>query len=122
MPAALSGIGVDIISLRRAGQFLQAHRKTISERFCHPSEKKFFSRKNISKLLFSKLFTAKEAFFKALGGSWMGIEGFRKLKVKILPHDLFWVSSEEAGREARGVFFRDQNFVGAQVILWTGDK
>ena len=73
-------------------------------------------------LLFAKLLAAKEAFFKALGGSWMGLEGFQSIEIRLEAHNHFRVQSSLSGfrppMKAEGQFFQDRERVGAQVILW----
>lgn len=129
----LAGLGVDIIALSRARQFLREHRAKALLRLLTKSEKKQMGRKRLTPLLFSKYFTAKEAFFKATGGSWMGLEGFRSIDVKFLREGQFQVESlSSRGRKLKvpgslqqtkpstfsGAFFRSQAFIGAQVIWW----
>jgi phosphopantetheine--protein transferase-like protein len=115
----LAGLGIDLISLRRVQRFLKDHSLNTVRRLFSPLEIK--KRGKISPLYFAKMFAAKEAFFKALGTSVMGIEGFRKIAVTLLEKDRFNVQmSLSPGRntEAQGSFFRCGDFVGAQVLLW----
>lgn len=69
--------------------------------------------------MLSRLFAAKEAFFKALGKPWMGVEGFSKIDVEFLAHNRFVATWNEKNKEAKGsgCFFQHEKFVGAQVIL-----
>ena len=71
----LRGVGVDLVSRHRVRQFLSRHRDYVRERFLTASERRSF--KNLSLQDFAEIFTAKEAFFKACGESWMGLEGFQ---------------------------------------------
>ena len=116
------GVGIDLVDLSRSGRFLRTHRKRAYERLLTSKEKMEIGQKRISPLEFSKRFAAKEAFFKALGSSWMGLEGFGGIEVKCLSHDRFRVkslaSSAFPNAEGEGRFFRFQKWVGAQVILW----
>ena len=118
----LAGLGVDVMALSRAGKFLKGNRAKTLQRLLTPSERKQIGRKKLTPLLFSKFFTAKEAFFKALGASWMGLAGFRSLDVRLLPHEKFRVRSlaprRGKPREGSGCYFRREALVGAQVVLW----
>lgn len=120
------GLGIDLIAISRARQFLKEHRQKAMDRLLTHSEKKQLRRKSLSALQFSKMFTAKEAFFKATGESGMGLEGFGSLEVKFLPHKKFQVRSLNSKRRSHskpqrvvGSFFQDKVFVGAQVVLWS---
>ena len=66
------------------------------------------------------LFAAKEAVFKALGRSWMGIEGFTDIKVQGSPRGGFSVQCPFLPPKvaAAGRFFEGKGWAGAQVILW----
>ncbi len=113
----ISGIGIDLVDLNRAGRFLKEHRATSLNRLFFPSERKFIQNKP-SVSSFAKAFAAKEAFFKALGLSWMGLEGFKKIKLKILPNDRFTASSVSPKKiQGQGRFFESRKWVGAQVIV-----
>ena len=117
----LAGVGIDMVSINRMRRFLKSNRHSALERLCTVAEKKQLRRKRFSAFEFSKLFAAKEAFFKATGGSWMGLEGFRALEVKPLWGGRFQVRRKEKRKSmppAEGHFFRDKEWVGAQVILW----
>ena len=122
------GLGIDLISLSRARQFLKENRpRAINRLLTHP-EKRRLRNKSLTSLQFSKMFAAKEAFFKASGESWMGLEGFRSLEVKFLAHDKFQVRSLKPNRfatlkhrEVIGRFFHNGIFLGAQVILYSKD-
>ncbi len=108
------GLGIDLLSLSRAKNFLNSHSlKKIGRLFTDNERKKL---RRLSPRAFSRLFTAKEAFFKALGKSWMGLEGFGTIEVRELSRDRFQAVSE--GRVGEGSFFEDKNWVGAQVVLW----
>ena len=118
----LVGLGIDLIALSRVQQFLKRHKLRAWDRLLTQSERRCLSRKPPSVLLFSKIFAAKEAFFKALGKPWMGLEGFGGIDVKLLPHEKFQVKSLHFGSakpmEATGSFFQGKGLVGAEVILW----
>lgn len=119
----LVGLGIDLVAVSRVKQFLKDHKRRALDRLLTESEKKLFSDKSLSALMFSKIFAAKEAFFKALGRPWMGLEGFGAIDVKLLPHGKFQVKSLHAEGprppEGRGSFFQCEGLVGAEVILWS---
>lgn len=78
------------------------------------------SNKKISAKRLARYFAAKEAVFKALGRSWMGMEGFRAIKVKGSPGQGFSVECPflPPGIQVAGRFFEGNGWAGAQVILW----
>ena len=112
------GVGIDIVKLSRARDFLNRHRETIKKKLLDKSEKF-----RLTPLQFAKLFAAKEAFFKARGADWMGLEGFSQIRVAPLKGNRFIASSEVQGSrlEGRGRFFRLPNHVGAEVIITYGE-
>src|SRR3989338_6033986 len=87
----LQGIGIDLLSLSRARRLIRSHNRRIRESLLTPGEQKDFLGKQLPAVEFAKKFTAKEAFFKALGISWMGVEGFGQIEVKSLPNSQFRV-------------------------------
>ena len=118
----LIGIGIDIITLEKAKRFLKRHRKKILERMLTAGERKRLGKKkSLSPLHFSKMMVAKEAFFKAMGKSWMGLEGFGALEVKMASEDHFLIKTVSASspsskpRQAAGHFFKTDKYLGAQV-------
>jgi phosphopantetheine--protein transferase-like protein len=117
-----AGIGIDVISVKRAGVFLKRHSSGAFERLLSPREKKRFKGRCLTPFLFSKLFAAKEAYFKAVGGTWMGIEGFSAIDVRMTGGNHFRAEASglrraKSGR-AEGVFFRFKELIGAQVVIW----
>ncbi|HTL46761.1 MAG TPA: 4'-phosphopantetheinyl transferase superfamily protein [Verrucomicrobiae bacterium] len=111
------GVGIDLISLKRVRKFLR-HPKSQIRRLLTPAEQKRYLAKNLSPVVFAKLFSAKEAYFKAAGG---GIPVFERMDVKLLPRDRFQVKSLHGLRSAApayGCFFRTPSLIGAQIILW----
>ena len=117
MASRPTGIGVDLVDLRRVRRFLQDHPKSFF-RLLSPVEKKLWSARKPTALDFARLFAAKEAFFKALGGSWMGLEGFERFEVSCSRRSRFTVQSLPSGKCGEGRFFRVPNAVGAEVICW----
>ena len=120
-PATLRGVGVDLVSRRRVKQFLVHHGDYVRERFLNASERRAF--KQISLQEFAELFTAKEAFFKACGESWMGLEGFQGMRIKRRTGDHFemeWKPARDPRLVYRGEghFFRSGDLVGAQAMIW----
>ena len=122
-----SGIGIDCVDLTRARRFLKDHPKSFA-RLLSPLEKKRWKSKSPSALSFAKLFAAKEAFFKALDGVWMGLEGFARLEVSCFPKGRFKVQSLPsvsnnpggfpAGKWGKGRFFKVPGGMAAEVICW----
>lgn len=117
---ALRGIGVDVVSRTRVKQFLARHRDYVRERFLNSSERRTFKR--LSWKEFAELFTAKEAFFKACGESWMGLEGFQGMRMKRRDGDCFQMEWRTANAQkvyrGEGHFFRSGDLVGAQAMIW----
>jgi|GEM_PF-879044 len=118
--SALRGVGVDLVSRNRVKQFLSRHRAYARERFLSFSERR--SLKHLSLQEFAELFTAKEAFFKACGETWMGLEGFQGMRMKRCGGDHFEMEWR-TGRAKRfyrgeGHFFRSGDLVGAQAMIW----
>lgn len=113
----IAGIGIDLINLSRAERFLKTHSASRVKRLFSAEEQK--SRAKLTPLRFAKIFSAKEAFFKTLNESWMGLEGFSALSVSLLSAGRFRV--RVTGKsfkycEADGSFFKEGNLLGAQVI------
>lgn len=110
-----------MISCSRVRQFLSRHSEYVRKRFLNVSERRSFRR--ISLKEFAELFTAKEAFFKACGESWMGLEGFQGMRMKRGPGDHFEVEWRPARNRktvyrGEGYFFRSGDLVGAQAMIW----
>jgi len=119
-PATLRGVGVDLLSCNRVRQFLSRHRDYIRERFLNSSERRSF--KHLSLREFAEIFTAKEAFFKACGEAWMGLEGFRNMRMKRCKGDHFemeWKTDRtKKFYRGEGHFFQSGDLVGAQAMIW----
>ena len=118
----LVGVGIDLVDLTRIQKFLKKNGNKAASRLLAESEKKSFQSSKNNPILFAKLFAAKEAYFKATGSSWMGLEGFQAIEVRCFPRDRFEVQSSILGPrkgKADGRFFRHQKLMGAQVILWS---
>ena len=118
--ATLRGVGVDLVSCSRVKQFLSRHRDYIRERFLNSSERRVFKR--LSSQEFAEIFTAKEAFFKACGEAWMGLEGFQDMRMKRSEGDHFemeWLTGHTKKLyRGEGHFFRSGDLVGAQAMIW----
>ena len=118
--ATLCGVGIDLVSRNRVKQFLSRHRDYVRERFLNASERRSFKRLSLQE--FAELFTAKEAFFKACGEAWMGLEGFQGMRMKRYEGDHFEMEWR-TGRTKKlyrgeGHFFRSGDLVGAQAMIW----
>ena len=107
--------------LSRARKFLKRNGVKSVLRLFAKSEIAALRGKRITPKTFAKFFSAKEAFFKASGGSWMGMEGFANIEVKCLSRNRFKVHSY-AGKEiqgrAEGDFLRGQGWIGARLVFW----
>jgi len=121
------GIGIDILSRKRADAFLERHRNRILERLLTVQEKERYlaSGRKMSPLLFTKLFAAKEAYFKACGGDWMGIEGFGKIDIAVTRSDAFTADSDIIQPPVPGVsagaFITHPQYVIAEVVIWQAE-
>ena len=116
----LRGVGVDLVSRSRVKQFLSHHKDYVRERFLNSSERRSFKRLSLQD--FAELFTAKEAFFKACGEAWMGLEGFQGMRMKRCEGDHCEMELR-TGRTRKlyrgeGHFFRSGDLVGAQAMIW----
>ena len=115
MPPKISGVGIDLVDLKRIREFLRIHAAAKTRRLLSPLEQKYFQSRKRSPLVFAKFFTAKEAFFKTLGKAWLGLEGFAEMEVQFLSADRFKIRHLQ-GAQAEGSFFSFSHYVGAQVI------
>ena len=73
-------IGVDILEWKKAGGFYRQHRARLGS-LLHPRELSFVKGSRRPPEAFAQLFSAKEAVFKALGASWLGVSGFRDIEI-----------------------------------------
>ena len=117
-----AGIGIDVVAIARSEAFLGRHKGRVHEKMLSRKEKKKYRLKKLTPLEFSRLFSAKEAYFKACGGTGMGVEGFSAIDIEILSGNAFRASSSsikpsEGGR-IEGAFFRTKELVGAEVLIW----
>jgi len=116
----LRGVGIDIVSRSRVKQFLARHRDMIVRRFLNAAERRRL--KTISVTALAELFTSKEAFFKACGEAWMGIEGFQAMRITKRDGDCFKMTWKPACSKKRfegeGCFFHGGDLIGAQAIVW----
>ena len=117
----LKGVGIDLMRLSRARQFLKRSGSKSVLRLFSKSEIAALRGKRLTAGTFAKFFSAKEAFFKAGGASWMGMEGFSEIEVKCLSRDRFEVHSFAGKRvrgNAEGNFLRGRGWIGARLIFW----
>lgn len=121
MPTTVSGVGIDLVDVVRIRRFLGTHSTVKMQRLLCPSEQKQFQSREKSPLIFAKIFTAKEAFFKSLGRSWLGLEGFAAMEVRFLPAERFRIRLLQETSETGGCFFSFSHYVGAQVIRGHGE-
>jgi len=90
------------------------------DRLFAASEKKAFRNARHPTQFFARCFAAKEAYFKASGGEWLGEEGFRSIEIVMEEEDRFRVVHPHLTTE--GKFFETPDGVGAQVLLWSGQE
>jgi phosphopantetheine--protein transferase-like protein len=121
-PSGLVGLGIDLVSNVRIRKFLREHCRKAIYHLLTTSEQEEFRRKRFPPIFFSKLFAAKEAFFKSRGMSWMGMDGFSKVEIECLPRGRFrakTISPKESPMETgEGCFFGNGRYTGAQVMIW----
>ena len=117
----LKGVGVDLMRVSRAKKFLKKNGMKSVLRLFSKAELASLRGKRLTPVQFAKFFSAKEAFFKATGGAWMGFEGFSNIEVRCLPRDRFKVHSY-AGKQIRGKaegnFLCGPGWIGARLVFW----
>jgi phosphopantetheine--protein transferase-like protein len=116
----IAGLGVDILSLKRAHQFLKEHQR--SREFFN-----LFSRDEIqdiheipewTPLLWAKYFTAKEAFLKALS---LNVFQWDDITIKMKGDARFEAYSATLPNrfsQSIGCYFIEEEYVGAQMIIY----
>ncbi len=109
----LVGIGIDTISWNRAKRFLQEHPFSSVQRLLTPLEQNQFKKTPSPLNFFARSLAAKEAYFKALGGAWMGEAGFRAIEVK-MEEDRFQVPGRYA---TEGTFSETEKGVIARIVV-----
>lgn len=120
----LAGIGVDLVDLKRIRRFLQDHSPKKLRRILTEKEYQVLKRGHFSTALFARFFCAKEAYFKTLGASWLGMEGMASLETNLKSADRFSIQALEGplalnrAHAAEGCFFKTGNLLGAQVLRW----
>lgn len=118
----LHGIGVDLLSRARVVRLIGRSPTKISNRLLSQAEQKVWRKRRFTPVLLARYLTAKEAFFKAIGGPWLGPDGFRNFEVHYLARGKFFVKSLLGNSydicAMDGCFFQNDQWVGAQVILW----
>ena len=111
----LVGIGIDSVSWARMKRFIKEHSFSYLKRLLTPSEQNQFLKNSNPLPFFARCFAAKEAYFKALGGAWMGEAGFREIEVSLKGKKRFRIGGKF---RSDGIFFQTQNGVGARVLVW----
>lgn len=81
IPASRIPLGVDIVEWKKAKAFYETHRGRLGS-FLTAQERRFVENGRKPYEALAMIFAAKEAVFKALGASWMGTDGFRRIKVR----------------------------------------
>jgi holo-[acyl-carrier protein] synthase len=86
----IKGIGVDIVDTRRIEALLQKYGKKVIDRLFTEKEQEKANKRTNKTLTYAKIFSAKEAFIKALGHSyslqWQDIEILNNENGKPLVH------------------------------------
>lgn len=118
----LIGIGIDLISWNRVKRFLAEHSFEFLQRLLTPAEQKAFQEARSPLQFFARCFTAKEAYFKACGGSGMGEAGFNQIETSMKGKNRFLAASSFASPvtclEGEGDFFESPDEIGAQILIW----
>ena len=114
-PRQLIGVGIDGVSWRRIRRFLNQHSFGFLRRLLTSNEQTTFRKTSDPVQFFARSFAAKEAYFKACGGSLMGEWGFREIDVVLRNPDEFSVSGD-LGTE--GKFFETPDGIAARVLVW----
>ncbi len=75
-------LGVDILEREKARSFYRLHKERLSQ-ILLPSELAHLNKVKNKTDKLAEMLAAKEAVFKALGGSWMGMSGFKKIRLSV---------------------------------------
>lgn len=74
-------LGVDLVEIERAREFVREHRGRLA-RYFHPSEMRILRAHRDPARGAAVLLAAKECAFKAQPGAvWMGVDGFRRIRI-----------------------------------------
>ena len=112
----LIGIGIDSVAWGRVERFLESHSPESVARLLSPAEQKSFRATSRKLQFFARSFAAKEAFFKASGGGWMGREaGLRQIEIVMEEASRFRVASDF---RTEGEFFETPDGIAARVVVW----
>ena len=110
------GVGVDSIAWTRVDRFLKDHPPEFTDRLFTKAEQNSFRLTSSKRRFFARSVAAKEAFFKASGGFWMGGEaGFREIEIAMDGDSAFHIPGPF---ETKGEFFETPEGVGARVMIW----
>ena len=124
-PLSLEGVGIDILSLKRVKRLFQHHSENSLRRLFSHQENELYHKK-IGPRDFAKHFAAKEAFFKSLGESWLGLEGFRNISIQKVSRTRFEAETQgffsSKRISAEGSYFESGDMVGAQVLRLKNSK
>ena len=121
-PGNLLGIGIDLLSWKRARRFLAAHSFEFLKRLLTPSEQKAFRKSGSPLDFFVRAFTAKEAYFKACGGNGLAEAGLEGIETRMKEGNGFEVLSSpfdpSGALWTEGRFFETSEGLGAEAVLW----
>lgn len=73
-------LGVDILEREKARSFYRAHKDRLAQ-ILNTSELEHLKNVKNKPDALAEMLAAKEAVFKAIGGSWMGLSGFKKISL-----------------------------------------
>ena len=74
------GIGVDVVAFSRTEDFYAKHQDSLGKILNPEEQEALKNSRNPSKLL-AYFFSAKEAVFKSLDQDWLGVDGFKMIKI-----------------------------------------
>lgn len=125
MPLGLKplGVGIDVLSWKRTQRFLASHSFLLIDRLLAPSEQTLLKNAADPVPVFARLFTAKEAVMKALGGSWADVGRFQQITISLEGKNRFTMEAPSCKDiKAEGSFFETPSGIGARLVLYgTGE-
>ncbi len=81
-------LGVDILERQKVRSFYRLHKNQLQQ-ILVPSELAHLKKVKNKPDALAEILAAKEAVFKAAGGSWMGLSGFKKIRLSFRSNGAF---------------------------------